>query len=329
MSEVSFTHAELWPCLLLALPFGLAVWWLLRLIGAGREVYGAELGDRVSAPWARATRVALAAVFLFLAYMEPRYGEEKVAVERRGLDIVFAMDTSRSMLARDMNPSRLAVAKRDVRTVLPSLTGGDRVGFVAFAGEARLVVPLTHDLGSFRQLIDQVDTSTVRKGGTDLAAAIRKSLQLVGEHDQTTTVVVLMTDGEDLTGAGLQAAREAKSRGVVVHAVGYGSTKGSKITLDSSGKESFLQDNQGSEVVSALDSEGLRRLAESTGGEFLRADVMALPLVQLKTKRLDPMVKRAFDEGEETVFRTRFQWALIPAMLLLVLELLFVGGSRR
>ena len=329
MSEVSFTHAELWPCLLLALPFGLAVWWSLRLVGAGREVYGAELVERVSAPWARAMRVALAAAFLLLAYMEPRYGEEKVQVERRGLDIVFAMDTSRSMLARDMNPSRLAVAKRDIQTVLPSLTGGDRVGFVAFAGEARLVVPLTHDLGSFRQLMDQVDTSTVRKGGTDLAAAIRKSLQLVGEHDQTTTVVVLMTDGEDLTGAGLQAAREAKSRGVVVHAVGYGSTKGSKITLDSSGKESFLKDDQGSEVVSALDSEGLRRLAESTGGEFLRTDVMALPLVQLKTKRLDPMVKRAFDEGEETVFRTRFQWALIPAMLLLVLELLFVGGSRR
>jgi len=329
MNEVSFTHAELWPCLLLALPFGLAVWWSLRLVGAGREVYGAELVERVSAPWARAMRVALAAAFLLLAYMEPRYGEEKVQVERRGLDIVFAMDTSRSMLARDMNPSRLAVAKRDIQTVLPSLTGGDRVGFVAFAGEARLVVPLTHDLGSFRQLMDQVDTSTVRKGGTDLAAAIRKSLQLVGEHDQTTTVVVLMTDGEDLTGAGLQAAREAKSRGVVVHAVGYGSTKGSKITLDSSGKESFLKDDQGSEVVSALDSEGLRRLAESTGGEFLRTDVMALPLIQLKTKRLDPMVKRAFDEGEETVFRTRFQWALIPAMLLLVLELLFVGGSRR
>jgi len=329
MSEISFTHVDLWPWLLTALPLWFGVWWLLQAIARGRENYGAELTESVPSPPGRATRIVLAAIFLFVAHMEPRYGEEKVQVERRGLDIVFALDTSRSMLARDMAPSRLAVAKRDIQTVLPGLTGGDRVGFVAFAGEARLVVPLTHDLDSFRQLMDQVDTSTVRKGGTDLAAAIRKSLQLVGEHDQTTTVIVLMTDGEDLTGAGLQAAREARSRGVVVHAVGYGSTKGSKITLDSSGTESFLKNDEGEEVVSALNSEGLRRLAEATGGEFLRTDVMALPLVQLKTKRLDPMVKRAFEKGEETVYKTRFQWALIPAMLLLLLELLFVGGSRR
>lgn len=329
MNEISFAQPGLWPWLLTAPPLWFAVWWLLHGLSRGREIYGAELVESVPSPWARATRIVLALVCLFLAYMEPRYGGETMTIERRGLDIVFAIDTSRSMLARDMDPSRLAVAKRDIQTVLPGLTGGDRVGLVAFAGEARLVVPLTHDLDSFRALMAQVDTSTVRKGGTDLAAAIRKSLKLVGEHDQTTTVIILLTDGEDLTGAGLQAAREARSRGVVVHAIGYGSTKGSKITLDSSGSESFLTDDKGAEVVSSLDSEGLRRLAESTGGEFLRTDVMALPLVQLKNKRLDSMVKRAFDQGEETVYKTRFQWLLIPAMLLLFLELLLVGGSRR
>ncbi len=329
MSEISFAHPGWWPWLLTAIPLWFTLYWWL---GTGRrnlESYGAELRDVVASPWARASRIVLALTCLFLTCMEPRYGEEKVPVERRGLDIIFAMDTSRSMLARDMEPSRLAVAKRDIKTVLPGLTGGDRVGLVAFAGEARLVVPLTHDLDSFRQLMDRVDTATVRKGGTDLAAALRKSLELVGEHQQTTTVVILLTDGEDLTGAGRQAAREARSRGVVVHAVGYGSTQGSKITLDSSGKQSFLTDDKGSEVVSALDSEGLRGLVELTGGEFLRTDVMALPLVQLKNKRLDPMVKRAFDGGEETVFKTRFQWVLLPAMLLLVLELLLIGGTRR
>jgi len=329
MSELSFANAALWPWLLVAPALWFGVWGLLRSIARTRDAYGAALTEPVPSPWGRATRIVLAMVFLLLAYMEPRYGEEKVQIERRGLDIVFAMDTSRSMLARDLQPSRLAVAKRDVQTVLPGLTGGDRVGFVAFAGEARLVVPLTHDVDSFRQLMDQVDTSTVRKGGTDLAAAIRKSLQLVADRDQATSVIILMTDGEDLTGAGLQAAREARAAGVVVHAVGYGSTKGSKITLTASGSESFLRSDDGQEVVSSLDSEGLRRLAEATGGEFLRTDVMALPLVQLKNKRLDPMIKRAFDKGEETVYKTRFQWALIPAMLLLLLELLFVGGSRR
>jgi Ca-activated chloride channel family protein len=324
VSELDFKHVEAWPWLLLAVPAWFVVYWMLRQRRDARRRYGALLTERVPAPASRATRLVLAMLFLLLAYMEPLYGEEQVQI-----DIIFALDTSRSMLARDLVPDRLAAARRDIATVLPDLKGGDRVGLVAFAGEAKLAVPLTHDIDSFRQLLDLVDTETIRKGGTDLAAALRKALQLVGEDRPATTVIILMTDGEDLTGAGKQAAREARDRGVVVHAVGYGSTKGSKITLDASGKESFLKDDHGTEVVSALDSEGLRGMAAVTGGEFLRTDVMALPLRQLKEKRLDPMVKRAYEQGEETVYKTRFQWVLIPAMLLLLVELLFVGGSRR
>ena len=329
MSELSFSRPELWPCLLLSVPLWFVLWWLLRGRQRARQTYGAPLSERVSGSGARATRLVLAVLFLFLAYMEPRYGEEQVKIERRGLDIVVALDTSRSMLARDMDPNRLGAAKRDVVTVLPDLKGGDRVGLVAFAGEAKLVVPLTHDLDSFRGLLDVVDTAAVRKGGTDLAAAIRKSLELIDDADRSTTVIVLLTDGEDLTGAAKQAAREARDRRVVVHAVGYGSTKGSKVTLDESGKETFLKDDKGVEVVSEMKSDVLRHLVGLTGGEFLRSEVMALPLRQLKEKRLDPMVKRTYETGEETVYKTRFQWALIPAMLLLLLELFWMGGSRR
>lgn len=329
MTDLSFTRPELWPWLLLALPLWLSLWWLLRARHRARQRYGAILAERVSSPWARSTRIALGLACLFVTVMEPRFGEEQVQIERRGLDIIYALDTSRSMLARDMVPHRLGAAKRDITSVLPDLKGGDRVGLIAFAGEARLIVPLTHDLDSFQQLLDPVDTDAVRKGGTDIAAAIRKALELVSETEQSTTVIVMLTDGEDLTGASKQAAREANSKGVVLHAVGYGSTKGSKITLDSSGKESFLKDEKGAEVVSTLKSDWLRSTVEITGGEFLRSEVMPLPLRQLKQKRLDPMVKRAYESGEETVYKTRFQWALIPAMLLLLLELFWIGGSRR
>ncbi|MCA8955865.1 MAG: VWA domain-containing protein [Planctomycetes bacterium] len=329
MNQLSFSHPELWPWALAVVPLWLLLFGILRARARARAAYGAPLTERVSGPAARATRLTLAAALLLAVWVEPRYGEEQVQVERAGLDLVFALDTSRSMLARDMEPTRLGAAKRDILTVLPDLKGGDRVGLVAFAGEARLMVPLTHDLSSFRQLLEQVDTDAVRRGGTDLAAALRRSLEVIGTDHQATAAIILLTDGEDLTGAGKQAAREAHDRGVVVHAVGYGSTRGSKITLDQSGNESFLRDEKGTEVVSALDSEGLRALASVTGGEFLRTDVMALPLRQLKEKRLDAMVKRAYEKGEETIYKTRFQWVLIPAMLLLLFELIRHGGRRR
>ena len=329
MNGLDFGHPELWPWLLAAAPLWYGLWYLLRIRHNASRVYGAELLEVVSKPWARATRIALACLLLVLVLMDPRLGEESVEVERRGLDIVFGLDTSRSMLARDHEPSRLDAAKRDIVSVLPDLRGGDRVGLVAFSGEARVIVPLTHDLDSFRHLLVQVDTDTVRKGGTDLAAAIRRALSLIGDRERSTSVITLLTDGEDLTGAGMQMAHQAESLGVVIHAVGYGSTVGSKIILSEGGTERFLTDDNGDEVVSALESDRLRALVQRTGGEYLRSEVMALPLRQLKEKRLDVMMKRVYEAGEEVVLKARFQWLLIPAMLLLLLDMAWMGGRRR
>lgn len=329
MDGLSFQHPQLWPWLLLAVPVWLLAFALCRRRVSARRRYGAPLAERVPAPWGRATRLSLAAVLLLVTYMEPRLGQEQVQVERRGLDVVFCLDTSRSMLARDLEPNRLERAKRDIRAVLPELTGGDRVGLVAFAGKAQLVVPLTHDLDSFRELLAQVDTDAVRHGGTDLRMAIDKALELVSADQRQTSVLVVLTDGEDHEGHGQRAARECRDREVVLHAVGYGSTKGSKITLLEQGDESFLKDQKGQEVVSALRSESLREMAEVAGGEFLRADVTPLPLLELKQKRLDPMAKRSYESGEETIYQSRFQWTLLPAMLLLLWDMLCLGGWRR
>src|SRR5690606_27545021 len=291
--------------------------------------YGARVVER---PSSRNGRAALWTVVLglgVLAWMNPQLGEERVPVRRRGLDIVFCLDVSRSMLARDVAPDRLERAKRDIRAVLPELVGGDRVALVAFSGEARLVSPLTHDLDAFRVLLESVDTDTVRVGGSDLASALRKAVDVTDPDEAATTVIVMLTDGEDLTGAGRQAAAEVRERGVVLHTVGYGSTRGSKITVTKEGSESFLRDRGGDEVVTAMDPDSLRAMAETAGGEFLRADVMPLPLNELKEKRLDGMVERAYDAGEEVVRRTRYQWVLLPMVLLLLVEFLIAGGVRR
>ncbi|MCR9245814.1 MAG: VWA domain-containing protein, partial [bacterium] len=284
--DFEFARLWLWPALLLLPVVWAMLWALFDRSRRAMQRYGATTTDPMSTPIARSLRVTLLLGLGLLCWMDPRWGEEPVTIERRGLDLIFCLDTSRSMLAADMSPTRFDRAVQDIRAVLPALEGGDRAGLVVFAGTARLWIPLTHDLDSFRQLLDEVDTDTVKTGGTDLAAALRKGLTIADVDNAATTAVLLLTDGEDLAGAGLQAAKELHDDSIVVHAIGYGSALGSKITVSKSGRvadqntgeEEFLTDQDGNEIVSRMDPESLRRLASVTGGEFLRAEVMALPL---------------------------------------------------
>jgi Ca-activated chloride channel family protein len=329
MNDLSFVRGQLWP-LLLCLPLLFALLWAL-LAGTARAAaaYGARTAELPSSPRWRALRLSLLAGLCLLTWMDPRLGVEPMTVEKRGLDLIFCLDTSRSMLARDLEPSRLLRALQDIKSVLPSLIGGDRAGLVVFAGDARLWVPLTHDIDSFRGLLDEVDTNVVPTGGTDIQKALRKCQDLAVAGQSKTTAVLLLTDGEDLAGAGRQAAAELGAAGIVVHAIGYGDSRGSKITVTDAGKEAFLKNQQGEEVVSAMDVESLRAVAQATGGEFLRADSMPLPLAELYKKRLQPMLKRSYDAGEETSKKARYQWCLLPALLLLLVEIATLGGRRR
>lgn len=329
MSGLEFTrsHLAVW---LLALPFTwMVLYWLVSGAATALRRYGAAPQDPLPKPFWRSLRTTLLLALGLVCWLDPRYGEEPELLERRGLDLVFCLDTSRSMLARDVEPDRLSRAMRDIRAVLPRLVGGDRVGLVVFAGQARLWVPLTHDVDSFRAMLDEVDTDVVPKGGTDLAAALRRCGELAEPDHVATTAVVLLTDGEDLAGAGRQAAKELADRSIVVHTVGYGSALGSKITFASAGKEEFLRDAAGNEVVTRMDPESLRALAAATGGEFLRADAFALPLVELHDQRLAVAQKRSFDQEQQPRRIARYQWVLLPLLLLLVWDILTAGGRHR
>lgn len=330
LAELTFRRPELWPLLAAVAVLGYVCWSAWR--GIRRRAlrrYGAELVERARRPAARAATWSLLGALLVLTWMEPLLGERKIEVERRGVDVVFCLDVSRSMLARDIEPDRLQRAKRDVRSVLGRLVRGDRAALVAFAGEARLVVPLTHDLDSLRRLLDEVGVHTVRTGGSNLAAAVRKALEVAEPQGESTTVIVVLTDGEDLAGEAERAAREVAERGIVLHAVGYGSPRGSKILIRQEGEQAFLVGPDGKEVVTAMHPESLRAMAAATGGEFVRADAMALPLVELYEKRIEPMTRRAYESGEEITKESRFQWVLLPALMLLLVEIFSWGGRRR
>jgi len=277
------------------------------------------------------TRLLLASLGLLLvaaALLGPVVGHTLRPVSRRGLDLVVCLDTSRSMLAQDLRPSRLERARREIVGLLDRMAG-DRVALVAFSGEARDIAPLTRDRATLESLLTHVSPEDNQKGGTDLAAAIQHALELFDGRSGAHEAIVLITDGEDLEGQGLALAERAKERGIRLFVLGVGTLEGGKIpVVDASGKQSFLVDENGQEVLTRLDRASLVELARRTGGEFLAADESATPLEDLYRARITRLEGRELTSGERRVPYDRYQWPLAGGLLLLCLSWLMRREGR-
>ena len=327
-----FALPELLPALLLV-P---AVWFLLRgverarvkrlahLIGPRSPILTRELSARRRRVrrWLATSGFGLA----LIAMIQPQWGTEERQVEQRGIDLIVCLDVSRSMLARDLRPTRLARAQQEIR----ALTGrarGDRMALVAFAGEARLTVPLTQDLATFADLVDGTDPLSIERGGTDLGAALETALAALQGRSGASEAVLLITDGEDLEQRGLAVARTIADRGITVHCVGIGSAAGSKIVIDEGPGETFLRDRTGQEVVSTMDTAGLIRIAEATGGGFINARSAPQPLLELYQNHIRSMAGETVGDGEQSQRKNWFQWPLLAAFLVWMME--FSTTDRR
>ncbi len=312
---------ELWPVLLLA-PVAVAAQWFLDRYRRRRdeEIFGPRLHRLTTAPgrvrsrWRRALS-ATALLAAGIAMLGPTWGEGSRTSEQRGVDILVCLDVSRSMLARDMTPSRLDAAKAEIRALAETVQV-DRLGLVVFAGEALLKAPLTQDHATFEALVNLADPDAVGRGGTDLGAALTTALEALegatGDHE----VVLLLTDGEDIEGRGARVAEVCREANITVHTIGFGSPRGAKIAIAGEEGESFLRDRTGREVISTMDPASLRRIAAASGGEFVDAITSDRPLVGLYEDRIVPMARKAFEEGGGRERENRFQWFLIPALLL-------------
>jgi Ca-activated chloride channel family protein len=324
-----------WLWVLLLAPLAGAA--LLLLEQRSRRRLALVLGPRheklardLSLPRRRLKHVLFAAGLLLAlaAALDPVWGEGEQVVTRRGADIAVCLDVSRSMLARDVAPDRLSRAKDEVRA-LAARAEGDRIALVVFAGEARLYVPLTSDRESLGQMLDLAGPLSVAKGGTDLGAALRAALAALrhgtGEHE----AMILLTDGDDPAGAGHAAAGECAERGIAVHVVGLGSLRGARIPVDTGGGEEFLRDRAGTEVLSALDEVGLRRIAGAAGGSYSRVTDRARPLVTLYETAIAPRADKVFEAERRSVRVNRYQWPLAAALLLWILGLWLPDRRRR
>ncbi len=269
--------------------------------------------------------IAIACCFIALA--RPQYGTKWVEVKRKGIDILFALDTSKSMLAEDVTPNRLQRAKYGILDFVGQLEG-DRVGLMPFAGSAFLLCPMTIDYGAFESSLQAVNTSIIPKGGTDLAAAINEA-ESVLSNEANHKILVLITDGENLQGDVQEAAQEAAEKGMTIYTVGVGSRDGELIPISREGKTGFVKDASGKFITSRLDESGLTEIAEVTSGLYVPLGVSGEGLQAIYQKKLALVPKEELAEKRHKVPLQRFVWPLGLAIILLMLEFLASGRKSK
>ena len=271
------------------------------------------------------TQLSLAALIVALA--RPQLGFETQEVKRKGRDVVVAIDTSRSMLADDVTPNRLTRAKLAVQDLLRILDG-DRIALVAFAGSAFLQAPLTIDYGAVQDSLEQIDTNIIPKGGTNLAEAIKVSLQAFGKAEGANKALVLFTDGEELDADALKAAQLAKDAGVRIFTVGVGSSEGAMIPIQENGQSTFVRDDAGQFVKTKLDETRLKEIAAACDGFYVHLENGSNAVQKL----LDDGIQK-LEQREGSQFRRRpierYQWPLGLAIVLFVLAQSFNDRRRK
>jgi Ca-activated chloride channel family protein len=270
--------------------------------------------------------LVFAVALLVITLARPQRGFDLQEVEQRGLDIVVAVDTSKSMLATDIAPNRLMRARLAALELMQK-AGTDRMGLVAFAGDAFLECPLTIDNTAFQQCVQALDVNTIPQGGTAIAAAIKTALTAFkeGNHHK---VLVLFTDGEDNDTGALEAAQDTAKAGLKIFTIGIGTAGGDLLRVtDANGNSDYVRDEQGNVVKSHLNEALLQQIAGATGGFYLPLRG-ANTIDTLYERGLAPLPK---SEGKERLVRRyheQFHWPLAAAMLLLLAEM-FLPERRR
>jgi Ca-activated chloride channel family protein len=264
---------------------------------------------------------------LFTALAGPELGYHWEQISRRGNEVVFAIDTSRSMLTPDVKPNRLIRAKLAIDDMARQLDG-DGIGIVAFAGSAFLVCPLTLDYAAFHQSLDAIDVHTIPLGGTNISSAILAARATVRSHPGSDKILILLTDGENLEGDALAAAEAAaKQDGLKIYTIGVGTAQGELIPLPPDAGGGFVEDEKGGLVKSHLDESGLKAIASATGGGYVNLEGQGenfdafLQTVFASVSRHDLIYR------QHKIYNQRYQWPLAASLVMLLASL--VVRTRR
>ncbi|MFE3867680.1 VWA domain-containing protein [Flavobacterium sp. LS2P90] len=262
----------------------------------------------------------LALVGIIFGLVNPKIGTKMETVKREGIDIVFAMDVSKSMLAEDVAPNRLDKSKQIVSQIINQL-GSDRIGIVAYAGSAFPVLPITTDYSVAKMFLQSMNTEMVSSQGTSLDEAIKLSSTYFDDKSKTSKLLILISDGEDHSEGSESAAEEANKLGMKIITIGIGTEKGGTIPLKRNGiVESFQRDNNNQVVITKLNQAGLIAIAKATKGGYINGNNTKEVLEYIKNT-LDRIQKTEFEATEMADFQSQFQWFLGFAFVLLFLDI--------
>ncbi len=313
----------LWLALLAPAAAAAALWLWRRRLAADAAWASRGLWNRLLPAFAprrltlSVAALALAVLGASLALARPRWGNGEQKVERKGVDVVFLVDSSLSMGALDAPPSRLFVAKSLVRRMTRAMPG-NRVGLVQTEGDSVALAPLTLDGGVIDLLLDAIDPGSLPTPGTEIAPGIETALKLFGEGSEKHRVLVILSDGEDFGGGLDGEIAKLKESGVIVYALGIGTPQGTTVPVP--GSAEVKKDQDGNTVVSQLHEETLEKLARATGGDYLRATSAAVDPAPI-VNRIDRLEKRTIESQSVSTLQERFQWPLALAALALLVYL--------
>ncbi|MSP84364.1 MAG: VWA domain-containing protein [Flavobacteriaceae bacterium] len=274
------------------------------------------------------TVLILAFGFLVIGLVNPKIGTKSETVKREGIDIVFAVDISKSMLCEDVAPSRLEKSKQIVSQIINQLMG-DRIGIVAYAGSAFPVLPITTDYGVAKMFLQSMNPSMVSSQGTSLDEAIKLSSTYFDDDKKTSKLLILISDGEDHSEGASVAAEEVNKLGLKIITIGIGTLKGGPIPLKENGRVlSFKRDQNNAVVVTKLNEESLKVISKNTKGGYVNGNNTKEVLEYVKNA-LDNIEKTEFEALQFTDYNSQFQWFLGIAFFLLLLDVFFLERKTK
>ncbi len=319
----------LWGVFLLTGILVYGIWRRKRIVGS----YVGEPLEEIIIPgfslkkrWIKAGLYMMALVLAVIALSGPLAGYKWVETQQKGVDIMVALDCSRSMLAQDISPTRLERAKREIIDLL-RMVESDRVGLVAFAGQAILQCPLTLDYEAFHLFLRVLEPDYLPVGGTNLISAIETCLNAFEPDTDTEKAIILITDGEDTVSDPLEAARNAAAKGVKIFSIGVGSPGGTPVPDKRGG---FIKDADGNIVLSIVDEKMLETVSSLTNGHYERSVAGDMDLEIIYYDRIKKtMESTTLQTVNRKVWENRFQWFLFPCIILLLIELALLSRSEK
>ncbi|MEO6902503.1 MAG: VWA domain-containing protein [Bacteroidia bacterium] len=262
----------------------------------------------------------IALLFLITGIANPQVGTKLENIKRKGADIMICLDVSNSMKAEDFYPNRLEKAKQAISKLISSLEG-DRIGIIVFAGEAFVQLPITTDYAASKLFLDGIRTDLVAVQGTNIGDAIDLAVESFGKDDGKNKAIIVITDGEDNEAEGINAAKRAAEKNIVVHTIGMGSPSGAPIPTFKNGvKEGYKKDKDGNTIITRLNVETLKQIASAGNGIYVQATNSDTGLNSILNE-INKLEKKQFESKMYSDYEDRFQWFISVAFILLLIEI--------